>query len=249
MTPPPELRRRLLIVTRDEYNRARISEPDLLADPFTTVVPVPLRTPWTEVPALMAMEDALLPGMLLTRSRWVPGGYLDTSEAQVYLSIARFNALAAVCQQLGARQLSARELREVGEDGSIKGSLNVRTKVVDAMGDFTEQRLKRLAQSLRTSWTWQTGASNVSAAQRTAEELGLTTDAMVTGLIQQRQWAANPLDRYELEFDVNSEARKELAFAMKLKSVLGRLGPALHGTFERIKGDMQELHVIVEIQF
>ncbi len=249
MTLTPELRRRLLVVTRDEYNRARTTEPELLAEPFTSVVPVPLRSPWTEVPALVAMEDTLSPGMVLTRSRWIAGGYVDTSEVPVHLSIAKFNAFAAVCQQLGARHFRARELREVGEDGTVKGSLNVQTRVVDAKGEFTEQRLKRLAQSLRTSWSWQTGIADADAAQDTAERLGLTTDAMVTGLIQQRRWTANPLDRHELEFDVNSEARRELAFALQLKSVLGRLGPSFEGAFERIRNDMQQLHVVVEIEF
>lgn len=245
----PELRRRLLIVTRDEYNRARSSDPDLLADPFTTVVPVPLRAPWTDIPTLVAMEDALTPGMVLMRSRWLAGGYLDISDAPIQLSIARFNAFASVCQLLGARRFAAQELREVSEDGATTGSLNIRTRILDADGKFTQQRLRRLEHSLRTSWSWETGESDSAAAQRTAVEFGLTTEAMIVGLIQQRHAVVNPLNRYEIEFDVNSEARKELAFALKLESLLGKLGPGLSGTFERIRSDMRQLHVVVEIGF
>ena len=44
-------------------------------------------------------------------------------------------------------------------------------------------------------------------------EFRLTTNATVTGFIQQRQSTVNLLGYHRLDFDVSSEARRELAFA------------------------------------
>src|SRR5262249_14187168 len=149
MTKPPELRRRLLVIRRDDYNRARSANPDLLADPYTTVVPVPLRFPWTDVPELVAIEDALQPGALFVRNRWADGQWVEATVAHERISVAKFNQFAAVCQQLGAHRLTVREVREVTETGKVTGSLDLRAKAINGHGQVSTDRLDRLAQSVQ----------------------------------------------------------------------------------------------------
>jgi hypothetical protein len=249
VTRAPELRRWLLAIHRDDYNEARSTNPQLLVHPFTTVVPVPLRMPWTEVPELLAVEDRLQPGTLLVRNPWNGGRWIEATTAPEQLSVARFNRFAAVCQQLGACNLAVQELREVTDTGKVTAQLNLRAKALDGQGQDSSDRLDRLAASIRATWSWRTGALDIAAAARLAEEAGLADDPMIDGLIRQRRSPINPLDAHELELDVNTEARRELTAALELQTVLGRLGPALAGTFELIRSHSQQVRLTVELRF
>ncbi len=249
MTRLPELRRRLLIIGRDDYNHARSSSPELLVNPFTTVAPVPLRTPWTEVPELVALEDSLQPGMLLIRNQWRDGKFVEATSAHEDLTVARFNHFAATCQQLGARHLTAHELREYTSTAKIAASLELGAKAVNARGRTSNEKLDQLATSIRASWTWQAGESDVAAAAKLAEKTGLAGDPMIDGLIQQRKSTVNPLEAHELELDVNAEARRELSAALELQSLLGRLGPTLASTFDLIRNYSQQVRLVVELNF
>jgi hypothetical protein len=77
----------------------------------------------------------------------------------------------------------------------------------------------------------------------------LAADPMIGGLIQQRESAVNPLDEHTLEIDLNAEARRELTFALELKTVLGGLGPALATTFDRIADNALHLRLTIDVQF
>src|SRR5262249_62392526 len=108
---------------------------------------------------------------------------------------------------------------EVTETGKVTGSLDLRAKAINGHGQVSTDRLDRLAQSVQAAWTWRTGAADLVTAQRLAEDAGLASDPIISGLIRQRQSTVNPLDEHVLELDLNAEARRELAFALELKSV------------------------------
>jgi hypothetical protein len=216
---------------------------------FTTVVPVPLRNAWADLPELLALHDALAPGALFVRNRWAGGAWVEAATAHEQISAAKFNQFAGVCQQLGARRLAVGELREVTETGKVTGAVDLRVKTADGRAQAAAERLDRLAQSIKASWMWRTGAADLPAARRHAEETGLAADPVIAGLIQQRESAVNPLDEHTLEFDLNAEARRELAFALELKTALGSLGPALAATFDRIADNAHHLRLTVDVQF
>lgn len=125
----------------------------------------------------------------------------------------------------------------------------MRVKAVNGHVQLAAGRLDQLAQSIKASWTWQTGVADLAAARRCADETGLAADPMIGGLIQQRESAVNPLDEHTLEIDLNAEARRELAFALELKTALGSLGPALAAMFDRIADNAHHLRLTVDVQF
>lgn len=249
MSRPPQLRRRLVVISRDQYTDARASNPDLLADPFTTVVPVPLRPPLSDLPALNRLADRLQPGMLLIRNRWDGGEYVDAVTAYEQISLAKFNRFAVVCQLLGARELEVQEVREVTEKGEVTGSVDLRTGAMEVNGTGRGAWLNRMAQSVQARWSWQTGESDVDAAEATAREGDLIADPVVSSLIRQRRSSVNALGSHVLELDISSEAHRELEFAATVRSVLKQFGPSFAATLNRISDTSQSLRLKVSVTF
>jgi len=249
MTNSPELRRRLVVVSRDDYNLARSAAPDLLSDPFTTVVPVPLRPPWTDVPQLRAVEESLEPGALLVRNRWDGGAYVTSVEAYERFSVAKFNLVAAVCQRLGAHRLEVQEARELSDEGRVTARVEFQAGAARGDGSVGHEQLHRVAQSIQGTWTWRDGVVDAAAARRLADECGLGTDPVVSGLIRQRSTDVNLLREQIMELDVTSEAQREIQFALKVESLLRKLGPSFGGTFARTQAHSQHLRLRVHVSF
>ena len=241
--------RRMIVLHRDDYNRARTVAPELLIDPSLVVVPVPLRPPDDQNPELRMLEDVLVPGTLLIRNLWQRDGYLDAASAYELLSVAKFNLFALVCQLLGAARLEVREIREVTENGQIAASLDLSGAVAKGSGTFGSDTLHRLAQSIQGAWTWAGGRPDVDAAQRLADDFRLTGDPMIEGLLRQRRYTSNELNEHNLELDISSEAQREIKAALKVESVARKLGPSFDATFSQMRHQTQSLRLSVRIVF
>ena len=117
----PDTWQRIVVLSRDDYNRARVTSPRLLADPLTRVVALPLRPPDSEDPALLTAADQLRPSVVLLRNAWGGSGYVDAVAAYEVISLAKFNVFANVCQMLGATRLEVKEIHEESSRGRIRG--------------------------------------------------------------------------------------------------------------------------------
>jgi hypothetical protein len=116
-------------------------------------------------------------------------------------------------------------------------------------GSVGHEQLHRVAQSIQGTWTWRDGVVDAAAARRLADECGLGTDPVVSGLIRQRSTDVNLLREQIMELDVTSEAQREIQFALKVESLLRKLGPSFGGTFARTQAHSQHLRLRVHVSF
>lgn len=240
--------KRVVTVTRDEYNRARMKAPELLTDDYTAVLPLPLRPGEEPGPELAAIAAGLQPGALLIRSRLTDGAYLDASGAYERLALARFTIFAEICQRLGARRLDVAELQQLNDRGKVTAEVDVRTVATKGSGSTSTSWFNRLAHSITASWKWDGGPADVNAAREHATAFGLDTDPMIMGLIRQRDFN-NKLGTHELRLDISSEAQREVNSTLELESVLKKVGPAFKGTFDVLREQSSQLELTVKIVF
>jgi hypothetical protein len=244
-----DLRDRIVVLARNDYNRARSEAPQLLADPFTTVIAVPLRPPHSEDPTLQAMSCALQPSAVLIRNRWGANAYVDATAVHEKLSLAKFNAFANVCQMLGATRLEVEELREVTEDGSVSSRVDFHVGKMQSQLTAGSEWFRRLAQSIKGQWTWRSGRCDTDLAARYAEQLGLLADPVISGLIQQRQFTGNALTEQLVELDVSSDAQREIRATLGMEASLLRLAPAFEATFASLRHQSHHLGLRVRVAF
>ncbi|GAB1823788.1 hypothetical protein [Herbidospora sp. RD11066] len=249
MPDSPRLKKKIVVLHRDDYNRARTVAPELLTDPFTTVVPVPLRAPLDQDAELRSIEDALQPGAFLIRNHWDADTYVEATQAYERIAVAKFNLVAEICQMLGATRLEVGELREVTEDGKTGGTLNLSTKAVTASVNGASESMRRVAQSIKASWTWRGADPATDAAAEHARREGIHNDPVVRSLIKQRRFPGNVLEEHSLDLDVSSEALREMSGAAQVASVLRKLGPSFDVTFQSVTKNTQHLVLTIRVVF
>ncbi|MFC0865182.1 hypothetical protein ACFHYQ_23075 [Sphaerimonospora cavernae] len=245
----PKLEKKIVVLHRDDYNRARSMVPELLTDPFTTVVPVPLRPPLSDDPTLQSIEDVLQPGTLLIRNRWDADTYVEAALAYERISAAKFNLVAEVCQMLGAARLEVREIREVTEDGQVGAAIRFQAGAVTGSVHGAGESLRRVAQSMRALWEWRGGEPAADAAAAHARQEGIHDDPAIRTLIRQRSFPQNELEEHSLELDISSEALREVHAAVHVASVLRKLGPSFDGAFQAVTKDARRLILTMRVVF
>jgi hypothetical protein len=248
-TRAPDTWQRIVVLSRDDYNRARMVSPQLLADPLTRVVALPLRPPDSEDAALVALGNELRPSAVLLRNTWGGDRYIDAAAAYEIISLAKFNTFANVCQMLGATRLEVKEIHEENDRGKIRGRSTFRGNAATGSSTLKSASSRRVAQTIRGSWVWQSGSADVERAAAYATAEHLSGDPVITGLIQQRRFADNALTEHELKLNISSEAQRAVQATLEVKSVLGPLGPAFKSTFESLQKHSEQLILRVRVVF
>jgi hypothetical protein len=248
---PPTLSQRLVVVDRDDFVQARRTEPELLADWQTTVVPVPLEPRWSALEPLRRLERSLKPGTIFVRNPFDQDRYIEVGEAYEKIAVSKFGAFAQICQLLGARRLRVEELREFSENEEQIGSVDLKSGPAHGGISGGSQQLRTVAKGIRADWVWETGQPDQEQAEKVAEQSGLSADALVIGLIRQRGHSANRLARHDLLLDISSEARSEISLALGLEGYLanGFVKTKFTGKFDKIKGASHALRLKVSVQF
>jgi hypothetical protein len=247
----PELGPRLVVLDRDDYVQARRTNPELLADPLTTVVPVPLQPPWTGLEPLRLLDRVLRPGAIFVRNPFDQDRYIEAGDAYEGIAMAKFNEFAYICQLLGARSLDVEELREFSEAGEQTGRVDLKAGPAGGGVRGGSKHLKKVAQTIVASWVWETGEPDQERAEQVAEQSGLRTDPMINGLLRQRGHVANRLTRHDLLLDISSEAQNEISLALGLEPYLGTgfIKTKFEGKFDQLRGQSQTLQLKLSVIF
>lgn len=245
----PDTWQRIVVLSRDDYNRARDTSPRLLADPLTRVVALPLRPPDSEDPVLLTAADQLRPSVVLLRNAWGGSGYVDAAAAYELISLAKFNLFANVCQMLGATRLEVEEIHEESSRGRVKGRAAFRGHSVRGNGSLKSTSARQVAQAIQGLWVWQSGSPDAESAAAYAAAQRISSDPVIAGLIQQRRFTGNALTEHRLKLNITSEAQRAVQTALEVKSVLGPLGPAFKGTFESLQKHKEQLVLQVLVIF
>jgi hypothetical protein len=246
---PPDTRQRIVVLSRDDYNRARIMSPELLVDPLTRVVALPLRPPDSEDETLLALSHELRPSAVLLRNTLGGDTYVDAAAAYEVISLAKFNHFANVCQMLGATRLEVKELRELSDDGKVEASVGFRASAAEGTGTLRKEASRRLAQSIQGLWVWQSAAGDADRAAAYVRAERVSGDPVISGLIQQRRFTGNPLEEHVLELNISSEAQRVVQGTQEIKTALRRLGPAFDSTFESLRRHGQQLVLRIRVVF
>ena len=251
MTPRvSDTRPHVVLMSRDDYNRARIERPQILLDPVTRIVALPLRPPDSDDPALLALGSALRPSTVLLRNTWGGNAYIDAAAAYEVISLAKFNLFANVCQMLGATRLEVSELRVVDDKGRVTASVDLRTSAAAGAGTLSSESVRKVAGSIRGLWVWQSGTGDAERASAYATAEHISGDPVIAGLIQQCRFTGNALSEHVLELDISSEAQRAVHGALQIESVLGqRFGPAFKSTLDSLREHKEQLVLRVRVVF
>ncbi|MCH6159368.1 hypothetical protein [Streptomyces marispadix] len=250
MRQTPELKPRLVVLDRDDEIQARRDNPELLADKDTTVVPLPLRHPYSGLEELQRLGPALREGAVFVRNPFDQNHYTEVSDAYASIAKAKFYAFSRVCQLLGAVRLEVLELRELSETGERAASVKMSAGSVSGGLTKGAKQLKEVAEKLFGSWTWETGEPDQELAEQMAMKSGLHTDITVNSLLEQRRYRTNPLKSHELLLDISSEAQKEITFAADLNALLGGfIKPKFEAKMNSLKGQMHNLQLELSVDF
>ena len=245
-----DTRPNIVVLSRDDYNRTRMESPQLLVDPVTRFVALPLRPPDTEDPALVTLASELRPSTILLRNTFGSGAYLDAAAAYELISLAKFNLFAHVCQILGASRLEVNEVREVDDHGEVKGSMKLKGSAAKGSGTLRTDTSKKVAGSINATWVWQSGVGDAERAHAYAVAEHIIGDPVIAGLIQQRRFSGNELSEHTLELNITSEAQRAIKGALEIKSVLGgRFGPAFNATFSSLSEHTEQLILSLQVVF
>jgi hypothetical protein len=245
MTADPH---RVVVLSHDDYNTAEYSAPDLLIDPQTLVVAVPLRRPGAVSAVVAAAVTRTPPGTLLMRGPRKESKLVAAAEAYEQMSVEKFVAFAEVCQLLGARRLELEELSENRGDLGVSASVKFNGKVARVDGDGEYQAVQRVAQRISGVWKWKPRRADSAAARRRAQDLGIDGDTVVRGLIEQRALSRS-LQEHRLVLDISADAQREIRAAADMATALGRLGPKFSASGEFLKKQSDRLSLALTVQF
>jgi hypothetical protein len=249
----PKLRRRLVAIPRavyDYYTHGDAEGVRLLADPLTTVVPLPLDGLWAEVPALARMErnHSLSENRIYLSNPFDPGAYDAIESAMQRFATAKYISLSRLCDYLGASSLEAKELREV--DGSTERTWRIdgSFSAVEPGGEKNKRLGGRVAEEISARWEYELGRPDIQAAKDFLDTNGLDADPMIRGMTEQRIQRGK-IRRQEWVVNLTSEASEEIRLAGDLAVLLpvGPLKASLART--RKENEKRRLEVTVAVEF
>jgi hypothetical protein len=248
--PLPELRRRLLALRQDVYDSYTYGEgAKVLADPFTTVVPLPLHGEWARSKDLKALERS---GALKPDAAFVHNPFSDSwaaiEDAMAEFAVAKYNAVARLCGLLGAKHVGIEELREI--EGASQVTWHAKGSALAASGDGTHRTGlgSKISQRIRATWEYDKTTMDIDAARQYLAASGLDGNPMISEMVNNRSERGN-LTRQSWTVDLTTEASREIDFALELSTLLPH-GP-LQGSLDRQKKNdrRQRLEVTIDVSF
>lgn len=247
----PELRRRMIALRQDIYDRFTYDDEGskLLGDPSTTVVPIPVPAEWRGRKELSRLRHAG-ENKVFVRNPFDDDTYVVIEEALANFALAKYNALAELCGMLGAKTLTARELQESDGATSYTRALGGATAPVAAKGHYGTELGERVSQSIKASWKYRDNEMDIEGAERVLAEKGLDSDPMIRGMVSLR--AQGRLAQQTWTVDLTNEGSREVEFAAELRALIpGGVLSQLSGEldFQRKYSSKNRLEVKIDVEF
>lgn len=239
---------RIIVLDSGSRQLAEQRAPELLRDSSTRIVELPLRAPDSTDPEL-ARIGPLTNRTLLLPNRWATSGYSEATAAFKEMALAKYAAVAEVCQLLGARRLDVEDVAAVSDDRRVTTSvgLNATPFTASSTAGFKAAESVRLA--LRATWEWEPKGADRKKALPRAQELGLTDDPVVGSLIRQRLQTGSELRVYQLELDVSREANREINAALRIGASLRKIGTELAATVDTLREQKENMTLSISVHF
>lgn len=248
----PEMRQRLITLPRDVYDRSTYDNKSskVLADPATTVVPVPMPQEWRGEKRFNRIKQSSGNEVFVLSS--FDDTYVLIDEAMSHFALAKYNALAQLCGLLGAKSLTARELHEIDDTSSHSWALGGATLPATAKTQRDKTLGSKVSQSMKVHWDFSDKEADLEAAQSFLAETGLDGDPMIAGMVALR--IQGRLTGHNWTVDLTNEGTKKVAFAAEL----GALIPSSVKLLDKLKlsldrqndeGSKKRLEVEVDLVF
>jgi len=196
--------------------------------------------------ARLDAQNLIGPGKVLVQDPFSHDIYYEQAEALRKIALRKHLLLSSVCQILGARSLSVRDIN-VSIDQSVKGAeFRVSAPGRDGEASVQEKLKKKISEEVRLEELWEGGEPDVFRARAYADRYGLSADANILNLIDMMEVSANKLKKRELVFNASSEANRNL-------SICGNLGlnkiASLKASYSVESSISQDVKLTIEICF
>jgi hypothetical protein len=234
---------RIIVLDSGSRHLAEQRAPELLRDPTTRIV-----APDSTDPELARIVP-LTNHTLLLPNRWANSGYSEATAAFKEIALAKYAAVAEVCQLLGARRLDVEHVTAVSDDRRVTTTVGLKATpfTASATADFKAAESVRLA--LRATWEWKPRRADRKKALPRAQELGLTNDPVVGSLIRQRLQAGGELRVHQLELDISSEANREINATLQIGGSLRKIGTEFEATIDTLREHKENMTLHISVHF
>lgn len=221
---PPESRRSILVVGRDDYRSAR-ENPDLIDlfdDEQSRIVRMPHPGDYSDpVVNLLREHGLLVPGTIAVQSPYHLDRYYASESALVEIVAQKVLKVTEIAQALGAREVTVADIRAERSDARTSVEARGKAEFVDAATSIEQELQNKLQRKIEARHSFVGGPPDIARANQILREAGLSGDTELRGLIDLRS-AENTLTKFSLTFSGAHEAAANLRCAARIGQGVGR---------------------------
>jgi hypothetical protein len=246
----PEHRRLIVVLDEDEYGRCSYDADgtELLRSPETWVTPFPLSDRVrrdTLVQQLLA-AGKLNPGAVLLQSPFSSDEYEPVEDAPERYAVRKHFIFTELCRRLGAKSVSVAVVESNTKEGNTEVQVSGGKLKMGAEIRGKHARLADLASSLKLTEQYVGGDADRNGAQALLESVQLTTDPVLTSLVDARSNGSNLMRQRTYTVEVTRETTARLEVLAKVKVPL-----FVHvtGDLKRLSREKETFRVTYEVNF
>jgi|APMI01.1.fsa_nt_gi hypothetical protein len=220
---PEDSNRRKVVLVLSEYDISRSEyEPNAargLNAEGTHVLSYPLDEAGSFSAPLQAIIDAGLAssGRLLIQNPYKRDRYSDALEAQEKFAIEKHIIFMRLCQMLGAKTVSVKQIDIASEFGKTSfGIEGGKPKVVGGGISAEKSNAEKLCSQMSLDSSFSGEDADIEEAERLLQRTGLYLDPIMEGLLDMRRYRANNLKSQDYEINLSQESSLNLKIAGKL---------------------------------
>jgi hypothetical protein len=222
-----QLRRRILALTETEHRRLtfdRSGAAQVLNDPFTTVLMIPLSEDQRQFSQLRELEDsgALVPGAVLVQNVFNRNRYVPINDVWHQFARAKYTAVVQVCQLLGAYYVDVKDIKTDTDGTFVRTKARLGGTNLKANTDFR----KEVFDKFKLTIDFDGGHARPDEAWSYITSRGLHQDMTLQQLLELRRDDHNKLRTHLMEIELLAEAQTQFAFGLSLAEMLKAASPA-----------------------
>jgi hypothetical protein len=212
--PEPPNRRRIVFVLNPVAYRAMdfedVREIDSRPDVAVANAAAAIEDPVTEK---INRQGLLVAGNVLVQNPYWPNRYAEISKAPDAFAVDKSMLFAQLCQLLGAREVSVRQVEDQKTKRSVTVAGGAGGDVLGVSTGVSDSAVEAFARKLHFSDSFVGGPPDLTGASHLVNEHGLGGDSMMTSLIEMRSIHTNDHRSRTLSVDLSTEMERNLKIA------------------------------------
>lgn len=162
------------------------------------------------VASALVETGLLVPGAVLVQNPLSPDSYVDAADAEQVLALDKADALALLCQYLGAKSVELKQVVRVSGARSRKGEASGSAGPVKAKAQVVRDD-DQLSQALLSVVSKFSGSGpDLEAAHRLVRERRLSSDSSIITLVAMVEHPGNRLNQRTVKISMSRELARSL---------------------------------------